>query len=73
MNGIENFWKIAKMKLYKFKGMNKEFFYLHLKETEFRFNHRPNPFESEQENLKETEFKFNHRHKNLDLLLYKNI
>jgi transposase len=40
INGIENFWGIAKMRLSKFRGLNKQTFYLHLKETEFRFNHR---------------------------------
>ena len=35
INGIENFWGIAKVRLYKFRGMNKETFYLHLKESEF--------------------------------------
>src|SRR5512136_279214 len=40
INGIENFWGIAKMRLLKFRGLNKNTFYLHLKETEFRFNHR---------------------------------
>ncbi len=40
INGIENFWGIAKTRLSKFRGMAKSTFYLHLKETEFRFNHR---------------------------------
>ena len=40
INGIENFWGIAKMRLSKFRGLDKRTFYLHLKETEFRFNHR---------------------------------
>ena len=40
INGIENFWGIAKVRLYKFRGMNKNTFYLHLKECEFRFNNR---------------------------------
>jgi len=40
INGIENFWGIAKVRLSKFRGMSKKTFYLHLKETEFRFNHR---------------------------------
>ncbi|HEZ0812721.1 TPA: IS1595 family transposase, partial [Neisseria meningitidis] len=29
-----------KGRLAKFHGISKEMFYLHLKETEFRFNHR---------------------------------
>ena len=40
INGIENFWGVAKVRLSKFRGMNKETFYLHLKECEFRFNYR---------------------------------
>ena len=40
INGIENFWGLAKVRLSKFRGMNKKTFYLHLKECEFRFNHR---------------------------------
>ena len=40
INGIENFWGIAKVRLSKFRGMNKKTFYLHLKECEFRFNYK---------------------------------
>ncbi|MCX8000058.1 MAG: IS1595 family transposase [Leptospiraceae bacterium] len=40
INGIENFWSIAKSRLAKFKGIPKSTFYLHLKECEFRFNYR---------------------------------
>lgn len=40
INGIENFWGLAKVRLTKFRGMQKSTFYLHLKECEFRFNHR---------------------------------
>ena len=40
INGIENFWGLAKVRLSKFRGMNKDTFYLHLKECEFRFNYR---------------------------------
>ena len=40
INGIENFWGIAKVRLYKFRGMDRKTFYLHLKECEFRFNNR---------------------------------
>jgi len=42
INGIEGFWGFAKSRLAKFRGMNKKTFYLHLKECEFRFNHRQN-------------------------------
>jgi transposase len=44
VNGIENFWGIAKTRLVKFRGLSKEHFYKHLKETEFRFNHRQDNF-----------------------------
>jgi len=40
INGIENFWGIAKVRLAKFRGIRKSHFYLHLKECEFRFNFR---------------------------------
>ncbi len=40
INGIEGFWGYAKTRLTKFKGMHKNTFYLHLKETEFRYNYR---------------------------------
>ncbi|MDR1145149.1 MAG: IS1595 family transposase [Verrucomicrobiales bacterium] len=40
INGIENFWGIAKTRLAKFRGLPASQFYLYLKETEFRFNHR---------------------------------
>ena len=40
INGIESFWGYAKNRLVKFNGVPKHTFYLHLKETEFRFNHR---------------------------------
>lgn len=45
INGIEGFWGLAKSRLTRFRGMNKHTFYLHLnylhlKECEFRFNHR---------------------------------
>ncbi len=38
--GIESFWGYAKRRLSKFNGVPGHTFYLHLKETEFRFNHR---------------------------------
>ena len=40
INGIESFWSYAKHRLVQFNGGPKHTFYLHLKETEFRFNHR---------------------------------
>jgi transposase-like protein len=40
VNGIESFWSFAKRRLAKFNGCKNEHFMIHLKETEFRFNHR---------------------------------
>ena len=40
INGIESFWAFAKVRLMKFRGLSKQTFYLHLKESEFRFNYR---------------------------------
>ncbi len=40
INGIESFWRYAKRRMDKSNGLTKRNFYLHLKETEFRFNHR---------------------------------
>ena len=40
VNGIENFWGVAKTRLVKLRGIRAGSFYLHLKETEWRFNHR---------------------------------
>ncbi len=40
INGIESFWSYAKRRLAKFNGVPRKTFYLHLKECEFRFNHR---------------------------------
>ncbi len=40
INGIESFWGYAKRRLSKFNGVPGHTFYLHLKESEYRFNHR---------------------------------
>ena len=40
INGIESFWSFAKRRLMKFHGVPAKTFYLHLKESEFRFNYR---------------------------------
>ncbi len=40
VNGIESFWGFAKRRLQKFNGVSARTFYLHLKECEYRFNHR---------------------------------
>ena len=37
---VESFWGYAKIRLSKFFGIASSTFYLHLKECEFRFNHR---------------------------------
>ena len=42
INGIENFWGLAKTRLVRFRGIHKSTFKLHLKECEFRFNNRKN-------------------------------
>ncbi|MBP6925667.1 MAG: IS1595 family transposase [Candidatus Pacebacteria bacterium] len=38
INGIENFWSFAKLRLAKFRGLSRKNFYFHLKECEFRYN-----------------------------------
>jgi hypothetical protein len=40
VNGIESFWGYAKGRLSKFNGFKSDRFVLHLKECEYRFNHR---------------------------------
>ena len=40
VNGIENFWGIVKNRLAQMRGITRKNFNLHLKETEWRFNHR---------------------------------
>lgn len=40
INGIESFWSFAKRRMLKFNGLRNDKFLLHLKECEFRFNHR---------------------------------
>ncbi len=40
INGIENFWGWCKNRLKKFNGIKRDSFYLHIKESEFRFNYR---------------------------------
>lgn len=37
-NGIESFWSYVRQRLEKFNGVPKRTFYLHLKESEWRFN-----------------------------------
>jgi transposase len=40
VNGIESFWSFAKRRMSKFNGVPKRKFVLHLKESEWRWNHR---------------------------------
>lgn len=40
INGIESFWSYGKRRMNKFNGIRKDKFILHLKESEFRWNHR---------------------------------
>ena len=40
VNGIESFWSYAKFRFLKLRGVRKGRFLLHLKECEWRFNHR---------------------------------
>ena len=47
VNGIESFWSYTKRRLRKFNGIRKEKFFLHLKESEFRWNHRGDTMYSE--------------------------
>ena len=46
INGIESFWGFCKTRLSKFRGLSKHKFYLHLKESEFRFNYRKHNLKS---------------------------
>lgn len=39
-NTIENFWGFCKGRLFKFRGMDRDAFNLHIKECEFRYNNR---------------------------------
>ena len=40
INGIESFWSTAKTRLARRRGIRPEHLVLHLKECEYRFNHR---------------------------------
>lgn len=46
INGIENFWSFAKRRLSKFNGVSRRTFLLHLKECEFRYNHKRDTLQS---------------------------
>lgn len=51
---IGEFWGFTKNRLIKFCGLNKENFYFHLKESEFRFNHRKDLYKIMSELVNET-------------------
>jgi transposase-like protein len=40
VNGIESFWSFAKLRMAKLRGVQRDKFLLHLKECEWRWNHR---------------------------------
>ena len=40
VNGIESFWSFTKLRLAKLRGIRSTHFLFHLKESEWRFNHR---------------------------------
>jgi transposase len=40
INGLEGFWSFAKERLLKYHGVSQKYFYLYLKEMEFRYNYR---------------------------------
>ena len=51
INGIENFWSFAKRRLAKFNGVSRKTFLLHLKECEFRYNHKHDMLKTLQDNI----------------------
>ena len=53
INGIENFWSFAKQRLAKFHGLSRRTFYLHLKESEFRYNKQHDMVEVLRSKLRE--------------------
>lgn len=40
VNGIESFWSFTKLRLAKLRGIRAQYLFLHLKESEWRWNHR---------------------------------
>ncbi len=46
VNGIESFWSFTKLRLAKLRGIRAQYFFLHLKESEWRSNHRRDNFAS---------------------------
>jgi len=52
INGIESFWSFVKRRMSKQNGVREDKFLLHLKESEFRWNHRSDMYKVLLENLK---------------------
>jgi len=52
INGIESFWSFVKRRMAKQNGVRKDKFLLHLKESEFRWNHRNEMYKVLLDNLK---------------------
>ena len=53
INGIESFWSYAKRRLAKFNGISAKTFYLHIKECEFRWNHKNDMYQVLIHNFKQ--------------------
>lgn len=53
INGIESFWSFAKRRLRRFNGVPKDTFLLHLKESEYRWNHRGTMYTTLLKNFRE--------------------
>jgi len=54
VNGIESFWSFTKARLLKMKGVRKDKFVLHLKESEFRWNYRKQMYKVMLKKLRES-------------------
>lgn len=52
INGIESFWSFCKRRMAKQNGVRKDKFLLHLKESEFRWNHRNDMYKVLLDDLK---------------------
>lgn len=52
INGIESFWSFCRRRMSKQNGVRKDKFMLHLKESEFRWNHRNDMYKTLLNNLK---------------------
>ena len=59
VNGIENFWSFAKRRLSKFNGISSENFSIHLKECEYRYNHRKDDIYKLVKKLYNNKYKLN--------------